>query len=502
MSSFLRFIDVQFEYETAAEPLFLNLNFHLSPGWTGVVGPNGAGKTTLLRLAAGLLLPNSGRIQRPYRCIYCEQRTDELPAGFPTLMKEKSKTACMLQGQLSLSDYWIDCWEKLSHGERKRAQLATALWKKPECLALDEPTNHLDGDARDIVLQAMRGFKGVGLLVSHDRELLDGLCGQCLFVEDHRVRLRPGNYTQGAAVEAAEKKAMRSAYQARKNEHRRLEQEMKRREAAARQSKKRLSKRGLNVRDHDAREKRDRARITGKDAVGGRLSRQMKGRLEHSMKRLESFQIKKEATMGIWLPGDLSKRDTLLRLPANVLRLGGNRVLNYPDLVIRPTDRIGITGPNGSGKSTLMRLLSTSLHVSEEQLTYVPQEIDLDACRTLITEARELPGERLGRMMTIVHRLGSDPERLLASSEPSPGEARKLLLALGMLRLPLAILMDEPTNHMDLPSIECLEKALADCPCALVLVSHDERFVTTLTTIRWRIISDAAPGSFSLKVGF
>ena len=89
--------------------------------------------------------------------------------------------------------------------------------------------------------------------------------------------------------------------------------------------------------------------------------------------------------------------------------------------------------------------------------------------------------------MTIVRRLGSNPERLLSSRVPSPGESRKLLLALGLSKTPWLVIMDEPTNHMDLPSIECLEKALNDYTGALVLVSHDRVFLNNTTNIQWNI---------------
>ena len=89
--------------------------------------------------------------------------------------------------------------------------------------------------------------------------------------------------------------------------------------------------------------------------------------------------------------------------------------------------------------------------------------------------------------MTSVSRLGSRPGRLLGSETPSPGEIRKLLLAMGVDRGPHLVIMDEPTNHLDLPSIECLEDALAECPCALLLVSHDERFLSKLVQVRWHL---------------
>ncbi|MBN1214556.1 MAG: ABC transporter ATP-binding protein, partial [Candidatus Lokiarchaeota archaeon] len=119
-----------------------------------------------------------------------------------------------------------------------------------------------------------------------------------------------------------------------------------------------------------------------------------------------------------------------------------------------------------------------------------PQEIPLERSQQILNEALALPNEKLGHLMTIVSRLGSLPQRLLESTEPSPGEFRKLLLALGMTYQPHIIIMDEPTNHLDLPSIECLEQALSDCPCCLVLVSHDRYFLEKLTEQRWEIGRD------------
>ncbi len=103
--------------------------------------------------------------------------------------------------------------------------------------------------------------------------------------------------------------------------------------------------------------------------------------------------------------------------------------------------------------------------------------------------------------MTAVSRLGSRPASLLGSDEPSPGELRKLLLGLGIARQPYLIIMDEPTNHLDLPSIECLEEALADCPCGLLLVSHDKQFLKRLTRIRWHITQTPTGASLDIDAG-
>ena len=107
-------------------------------------------------------------------------------------------------------------------------------------------------------------------------------------------------------------------------------------------------------------------------------------------------------------------------------------------------------------------------------------------------------GFRRGRIMTIIRRLGSHPARLLESKQPSPGEVRKLLLAFGMEREPYLIIADEPTNHLDLPSIICLEEALADTDCGLLLVSHDRRFLEKLSDQRWNIKPDEGGGVLEL----
>jgi len=107
-----------------------------------------------------------------------------------------------------------------------------------------------------------------------------------------------------------------------------------------------------------------------------------------------------------------------------------------------------------------------------------------------MAEVRALPHDQLGHLMTVVSGLGSRLARLLETLEASPGEVRKVLLGLGILRSPYLIIMDELTNHLDLPAIECLEAALQECPCGLLLVSHDERFLGNLTGMRWELAEE------------
>ena len=178
--------------------------------------------------------------------------------------------------------------------------------------------------------------------------------------------------------------------------------------------------------------------------------------------------------------------------------LGVNRV----DLSIGP-GLTGLVGPNGSGKSTLISHIVQRVDLGEDKLIYIPQEIDGQSSRQIISSAKRLPGDQLGRVMAIVSHLNSRPERLLESHDLSPGEIRKLLLATGITHDPYLIIMDEPTNHMDLPSIECLEAALSECPCGMLLVSHDRLFLDKLTDRTWHISgSKERDGGFVLGEGF
>jgi len=495
---FLQLQRVAFAYESAVEDLFSDLSLHFAPGWTGIVGANGAGKTTLLKLAVGLLQPDAGFVMAPPNRIYCAQRTDDPPARLADFLEDAGKTAAIVRGQLGVQADWPARWSTLSHGERKRAQIAVALWQEPDVLAIDEPTNHIDSAAREFLLAGLQSFAGVGLLVSHDRELLDVLCQQCLFCDPPHAVMRPGNYTRGAQTAAADEQAVQKQRDSKKQAYKKLHREVGRRRELANQYQSKRSKKGIASRDHDAKQKIDAARLAGKDIVGGKLLRQLDGRVEHARQELDNIQVKKKYELGIWLPGSVSKRNALFQHEAGVLQLGAKKELRFPQLVIRPTDRIALTGPNGAGKSTLLRWLLLQLNVPPLQLTYLPQEIDAAQSRAILDDVQALPREQLGHVMTIISRLGSRPYRLLESAEPSPGEVRKLLLALGMTRQPHIIVMDEPTNHLDLPSIECLETALADCPCALLLVSHDRRFLQALVRQEWQLGGNIS--NFELRI--
>ena len=178
----IEFNAVSFHYPDQNQTLFEQLNLTFGPGWTACIGSNGSGKSTVLKLSCGELQPDSGTILRPESCIYIPQRTDTMPPGYEDFAYCYDSVACKLHGILSLDRDIPFRWNSLSHGERKRAQIGWALFQESSVLAVDEPTNHLDEMAMALIETALAEFKGIGILVSHDRNFSDLLCTKTLVV--------------------------------------------------------------------------------------------------------------------------------------------------------------------------------------------------------------------------------------------------------------------------------------------------------------------------------
>ncbi len=486
---FLKFANVSFGYEDSPTDIFRDVSFQLSTGWTGLIGANGSGKTTLLKLACGLLDCTSGKIESPDNFYYNEQRTDAAPEQFHNFLSSFDKPAFKLIDELRIEQDWVTRWDTLSHGERKRVQIACALWNQPDLLAIDEPTNHLDMIAKNMIVDSLKSFKGIGLIVSHDRDLMENLCEQFLFIDFGKVEYRRGRLSDTTAQRQLENESALKQFEMKQIEISKLENEYKRRSEIVEQSKKKISKRNIDRKDRDAKGKIDLARLTGKDAGAGRLKTIMSTRLENAKTELQSIDIKRGYKTGIMLSSSVSPRNYLLNLESGSLQLSAAKKLVYNNLVILPQDKIALTGENGSGKSSLIKHILTQLNADSENITYIPQEISIDETKELMNEIHNLPNEQLGKLLIIVSRLGSDAKRILETDLPSPGETRKLLLGLGITKNPHIIIMDEPTNHMDIVSIECLEYALKNVSCAMLLISHDKRFLSQLTAIEWKINS-------------
>lgn len=476
--------DVSYSYPGSTQTVLDGVRAVFPVEWTGIIGNNGCGKSTLARIATGMLAPDSGTVSpRGLVVAYCEQDATIPPDRLEDFVCSWEQTAVRLRVDLGVDDDWPWRYDTLSSGQQKRLQVAVALWENPDVLVMDEPTNHVDILTRRAILRALAGYRGVGLLISHDRELLDALAGQCLCFEGARVVMRPGGYTQAGEQAACDTKTAQRQRRDAKREAARIQAEAARRRNEASKSDAKRSARHLDAKDHDGKGRIKLAVYTGKDGVAGKLSSRMDARLEKVRQTLEEAHVDKQYAGDIWMDAKASPRKVLVRMEAGELTQG-EHCLRIPDLAVGNTEHIGIAGVNGSGKTTL---LTAFMRKAPDDLStlFIPQEIGSGLAARIMASLHEAsPGER-GRVLSIVAQLNSDPDRILDGDELSPGELRKLMLAQGILRHPVLIAMDEPTNHLDVGSIEALERVLVAYPGALVLVSHDERLLEKTTDFRW-----------------
>ena len=493
--SFLHFRNISFCYPSQNTFLFAELSHSFFNGWYGIIGVNGSGKTTLLSLAAKILTPTGGSIHSSETPLYCPQRTDHPSPDHQAFFQDYDFDSLHYKTLFAIPDDWAEkeSFYRLSHGERKRLQLAIALWKNPGILAIDEPTNHLDHQTKEMVIEGLKNYRGIGLIVSHDRELLDTLCSKCVFLEPPNAIIRNGNYTQTLHCIEEERQAKRRQFETIKKEVKRIDKEVKKRRHEAMRSDARVSKKNIDKSDHDAKAKIDLARVSGKDGVAGKLLNQLGGRFEQLQQQKKELAINSEISYGIEILGEVSKRDYLIKIDHPFTLEVGDKLISYKAFELLAQDRLAICGRNGSGKTTLIKHLIALIQeqtASSIRFHYLPQEISEQESREQLERIKKLPSAELGALLSFFKRLGSDPKQLLMGQVPSPGEMRKLLLSQIVLLRPHLLILDEPTNHLDLLSIELLESALEGFSGALIVISHDQHFIKKLTTKVWKICTN------------
>ncbi|TVP91502.1 ABC-F family ATP-binding cassette domain-containing protein [Alkalibacterium sp.] len=484
--------------------LFKGINFSIKENQrVGLIGVNGTGKTSLLRIVAGELKPDEGNISKPgeYAIGYLSQKNelDEKKTVFETVFDGESpivkaaryyeevltrltenpmdetiqKEFTQAEKRMNQEDAWnvsarakavltrlglADSSQKvesLSGGQKKRAALAQVLIQEPDLLILDEPTNHLDFQMIKWLEDYLSGYRGALLMVTHDRYFLDRVSNEIVELESGLLYSYPGNYQKYLELKAE-----------REETEQRLQHKQKQ----------------MYKQELDWMRAGVKARGTKQEARKERFSQ-----LESKVKSQET-----KSDLELNLSGSrLGKK--VLELENASKNIKDIVILDQFNLLIQQTDRIGVTGVNGAGKTTFLNILADEEPLDSGILTigetvkigfYKQINEEFDEDKRVITYLREIAEEvKLadGSSVSVSQLL----ERFLfnRSMHGSPinklsgGEKRRLYLLKILMQQPNVLILDEPTNDLDVQTLTILEDYIALFPGAVIAVSHDRYFL-------------------------
>ncbi|WP_040692374.1 ABC-F family ATP-binding cassette domain-containing protein [Nocardia vinacea] len=497
-------------------PVFDGLDAVLGPGHLGLVGGNGAGKSTLLRLIAGELTPARGSITVTGRLGYLRQDLglgdgqrvdavlgiaearkalhriesglgDESDFDIVGAQWDVEESAIALLGRLGLH-YLADSTEQLdrrletlSGGETVLLGLVAELLRDPDVLLLDEPTNNLDHVARQRLYEVVSQFSGTVLTVSHDRELLERM-STIAELRQGELRLFGGNFSEYERIVEAEQEVARAAIRDARSDVRKQAREL----VETRIKLDRRARYGQKMFENKREPKIVMgARKRAAQVSAGKLRNNHIEKLDTAKEQLQQAEdlLRDDRQIRIDLP------DTRLYPGQDVIDLEEVELACGPTVTLRVSgpERIALTGRNGAGKSTLLHRIAAE--PPQVPWRILPQRLDIfDEQRSVFENvaatAPHAAAEQIRAQLARFLFRGADAD--VAAAALSGGE--RLRAALAMLLLadpaPKLLLLDEPTNNLDLPSLDHLTQALANYEGALIVVSHDPRFLDDIGVTR------------------
>ncbi|QLH21375.1 ATP-binding cassette domain-containing protein [Streptomyces sp. Rer75] len=509
-------------------PLFDGLSLSVGRGRTGLVGTNGTGKSTLLRLLAGQLRPASGSVTIGGSLAYLPQNItldtalrvdralgiaerraalgaieagDVRPEHFETVGDDwdVEERALATLGSLGLGGLELDrTVGEMSGGETVLLRLAALLLERPDVLLLDEPTNNLDLFARRRLYEAVDSWRsGVLIVVSHDRDLLERV--------DRIAELRSGEVSWYGGGWSAYQEALAVQQEAAGRALRAAEADVRKQKREMEENQIKLARRERRGKKMEA-ERRvprivagNRKRAAQESAAG--LRGVHEDRLREARERREEAAeaVREDAEIRVDLPHTaVPAGRTVLSLSALRPRHGR---LRGGDLRVHGPERIALVGRNGAGKTTLLRTLAGELApLSGEArafvpLRFLPQRLDVldDGLSVAANVSRRAPGVSDNHIRSQLARFlfkGARAEQ--PAGTLSGGERFRAALAATMLAAPAPqlLMLDEPTNNLDLASVRQLTGALASYRGALLIAGHDLPFLASVGITRWLLVGE------------